>query len=462
MRTTAHELAAAESASRRYQDHSAIASAGGIAAEVYGSLFVPGPNASALLAGRQFLDARLRDAEALDCDLPADPALLAAWMEERSLRVGEAYEEYLQQRTAGAPRRFFSSRAHALNFLMRVAPTKLVDGAWLYSALKGWRDPLLAPLILTYLEELGDGDPAMNHVALFRSLLQSSGCEHTGRLSDEHYVQGAIQLALAHHGHDLQAEVFGFNLGYEQLPLHLLITAYELNELGIDPYYFTLHVTIDNAASGHARKAAQAVMAAAALAPDRERFLLGVRRGYLLNELGASTMSVIESFDTQREVVRILAEKARYGKMMHSDYCRIGGKTVNEWLEEPASIARFLVELVNGKWILRGAPAEHSRFWRLVNAAGGEMFGVFTSYEKAVLKEWIEDGRVPAPRTASFRAKARTSMAATGPVEVPFTPRSVADLDELIAELAPGRHYFSDGLLATRVFSRAYRHGPTS
>jgi hypothetical protein len=40
-------------------------------------------------------------------------------------------------------------------------------------------------------------------------------------------VQGAIQLGLAHHGEQFEAEVFGFNLGYEQLPLHLLITAYE-------------------------------------------------------------------------------------------------------------------------------------------------------------------------------------------------------------------------------------------
>ena len=55
-------------------------------------------------------------------------------------------------------------------------------------------------------------------------------------------------------------EVIGYNLGYEQLPLHLLISSYELSELGIDPYYFTLHVTIDNASTGHAQKAVQAVL----------------------------------------------------------------------------------------------------------------------------------------------------------------------------------------------------------
>jgi hypothetical protein len=57
-------------------------------------------------------------------------------------------------------------------------------------------------------------------------------------------------------------EVIGFNLGYEQLPLHLLITAYELKELHIDPYYFTLHITVDNADSGHAKQAVDAVFSA--------------------------------------------------------------------------------------------------------------------------------------------------------------------------------------------------------
>ncbi len=52
-------------------------------------------------------------------------------------------------------------------------------------------------------------------------------------LSDDHYIQGALQLAMAHHADQFLPEIIGFNLGYEQLPLHLLITAYELKELGI-------------------------------------------------------------------------------------------------------------------------------------------------------------------------------------------------------------------------------------
>src|SRR5690606_1447442 len=84
-----------------------------------------------------------------------------------------------------------------------------------------------------------------------------------GDLPDPLFQQGLVQLALGWNAQEFLPEIVGFNLAYEQLPLHLLITAYELNELGIDPYYFTLHVTVDNADTGHARRACTAALAVA-------------------------------------------------------------------------------------------------------------------------------------------------------------------------------------------------------
>src|SRR5690606_31490349 len=120
----------------------------------------------------------------------------------------------------------------------------------------------MAPLVHTYLEELGDGAPDKNHVLLYRRLLTQHGiqAEDDGSLPDDLYEQGLIQLCLAWNAREFLPEVIGFNLAYEQLPLHLLVTSYELNELGIDPYYFTLHVTVDNGHSGHARQACDAVL----------------------------------------------------------------------------------------------------------------------------------------------------------------------------------------------------------
>jgi hypothetical protein len=260
-------------------------------------------------ATRAQLDNYLEQARSLPHDLPdtlQDANALEQWMLCRIAAVGEAYKAYLETRKAGAPRRYFSNRSHALYFLQAVAPTKLVDGAWLYGLLPQWKNVGLHGLIQTYLEELGDGIAEKNHVALYQRLLATHGCDHWHHLDDEHFVQGAIQLCLANEGEHFLPELIGYNLGYEQLPLHLLISAYELNELGIDPYYFTLHVTIDNAAAGHARKAVQSLQQVRPLVGDADDFYRRVTDGYRLNDLGASTLSVIASFDLKNELIRVL------------------------------------------------------------------------------------------------------------------------------------------------------------
>src|SRR5690606_20713740 len=170
----------------------------------------------------------------------------------------------------------------------------------------------------------------------------SQGCDDWQDLDEEHFVQGAIQLALAECAEQFLPGVIGFNLGYEQLPLHLLITAYELTEQGIDPYYFTLHVTVDNADNGHARKAVQSLQAAWPQVGDSAEFYRRVGNGYRLNELGASTLSVIEGFDIDREVRRILEKKAAVGQFVHSDYCRFEGRTVSQSLAAPTLSEQLL------------------------------------------------------------------------------------------------------------------------
>ena len=77
----------------------------------------------------------------------------------------------------------------------------------------------------------GEGAIDKNHVVLYRSLLTRYALDPLDDLDDALYRQGLVQLALGWNAERFLPEVVGFNLGYEQLPLHLLITAYELNEL---------------------------------------------------------------------------------------------------------------------------------------------------------------------------------------------------------------------------------------
>jgi hypothetical protein len=440
-------------------------------------------------AARAFLREQIAAVRDIPADLPADVDDLPAWTQEHTGAVAAEYRDYLAGRKLGAPRRYFGSRAHAWYFLQGVAPTKLVDGAWLYGLVHHWDNPDFRPLIRTYLEELGDGVPGQNHVALYRQLLATNGCDQWDHLPDRNYVQGAIQLALAWNAEYFVPEIVGYNLGYEQLPLHLLITAYELNELGIDPYYFTLHVTVDNAASGHAQKAVQALQLLLPRVGDREAFVARVLDGYRLNEPGASTASVIAEFDLKAELVRILAAKSALGKHLHSDYCRVAGRPVNDWLASPAQIPAFLAALESTGWINRGDDPARSRFWRLVAGERAGMFGVFNAYELEVLRDWIASApngaqTSDAPRVPSYRARQRAldHLAQDEPrapkqperglirrhdhedepdnelrlleQRVAAAPGKREAMSMLAALMAPGVHHSAAGLMATRMYSR--------
>lgn len=460
---------------------SALQSHGLQSRELYFELSSRQPTQRALDEARRYLDRQLDAVAALDDDLPKNPQDLPAWVETHAIGVGARYAEYLEQRRAGAPRRYFSNKSHALNFLRSVAPTKLVDGSWLYGLVSHWRDDRFAPLIRIYLEELGEGLPEKNHVVLYRKLLAAHGCEQWQHgLDDEYYVQGTIQLALSHHADAFLPEIIGFNLGYEQLPLHLPITAYELNELDIDPYYFTLHITIDNAATGHAQKAAHGLLALLPLLGGGSSFYRRVLNGCKLNQLGAGTLSSIAGFDLEQEMVKVLSGKSVVGQHMHSDFCRVGGRTVNDWLSDPARIPELLQALQQNGWITRHAPPGDSRFWRLIEGERAEMFGVFNAYEKQVIHDWIlgdvaAGGAQPrSGRQLTFRARQRLlhalephAAAQGGQAEGLETDADVRALEARLAQtqsrqdmmetlttlMSPAMHHTPCGLMATRVFN---------
>jgi hypothetical protein len=436
------------------------------------------PDESTRAEAAAFLRARLQDLAQAPSELPESPADLLAWMEDSTRNVHTRYAAYLEERKAGAPRRFFSNRAHALYVLRSVAPTKLVDGAWLYGLLPHWRSARLGDLVRTYVEELGEGAADKNHVVLYRSLLARYALDPLDDLPDALYEQGVLQLALGWNAEAFLPEVVGFNLGYEQLPLHLLITSYELNELGLDPYYFTLHVTVDNGDTGHARRACQAVLDMLPRMDDRGAFWNRVRAGCKLSCAGLGTMDVVEGFDIGQEALRILARKAHAGSGSHSDYCRVAGRSINDWLRAPEEMGKFVEALEQAGWIRFGEPAENSRFWGLLQGERAEMFGVFSSYELQVLHDWIRggasaDGRAyteSAPSTprrrATFRALVRNAQVlgdaahgadALDPDLMLLRDRLRQADDQgrselLVAAMSPAQHWTPAGLEATRLF----------
>lgn len=446
---------------------------------LYRALLSPCADASAREAGRALLQ---RAACAAGDDLPEDAEDLGCWMEATARTANAKYRIYLQQRHDGAPRRYFANRAHALHFLRNVAPTKLVDGAWLHGVLHGRGDARRNDLVRTYVDELGAGSPHHNHVLLYRRLMHTLDLQVDALLPDDRYEQGAVQLALARNPGCLP-EIVGFNLGYEQLPLHLLITAYELDELGIDPYYFTLHVTVDNASTGHARRAVQAVQACMPQLGDRAGWWRRVRDGFRASNAGTGTEAVIAGFDIDAEVLRILRDKSGAGNGAHSDHCRIAGRGINDWLADSTQMPELLRAFEAAGWIRRNARAQESRFWKLVQGDRAPMFGVFDGYELQVIHDWLRgdasrDGacwkqmeKAPpgaAIRVLPHRILARRSVAAND--AGPPLPHSDLETQALRSELRqatdagvrdelliramdPSMHWTPAGLYATRLFA---------
>ncbi len=438
------------------------------------------PDEATRAEASRFLHAELAALRCVPGSVPESPQDLGAWMEAGTQSAHAKYALYLEQRHAGQPRRFFRNRAHALYVLRAVSPTKLVDGSWLYGLMPHAGNPRFAQLVQTYVEELGEGAMDKNHVVLYRALLARYGLDPVDGLPDALYRQGLIQLALAWNAEEFLPEVIGFNLGYEQLPLHLLITAYELNELGIDPYYFQLHVTVDNASSGHARRACDAVLDTLPRLDDGGVFWQRVREGAKLADAGLGTMDAIEGFDLDQEVLRIFAAKSAAGAGAHSDYCRLGGRSVNDWLASPDGVAAFLRELQARGWIKRGEPVENSRFWKLLQGERAEMFGVFSAYELQVIHDWIRgdaaaDGapftEEPPPagrRRATFRAVQRNAPPQATPDLDSLLDPDLAIFKEqlaaaapaererrLVDAMSPSQHWTPVGLFATGEFWKA-------
>ncbi|MDB6060926.1 MAG: hypothetical protein JWM78_1029 [Verrucomicrobiaceae bacterium] len=447
---------------------------------------------------RVFIERQLGELQTIDDDFPRDPTLLATWINNNAIAVGAQYQNYLMARRQGSRKRFFTNKSHALHFLNAVAPTKLVDGAWLYGLLRDWKNPGLAPLIEIYLEELGDGIAGKNHVVLFKKLLETHGCGSNGQLADKYFTQGAVQLALAENAEEFFPEVLGFNLGYEQLPLHLLISAYELKELGIDPYYFTLHVTIDNPHSGHAQMALQGLLDLLPRVANPQAFYRRVINGYKLSMAGESTTAIIESFNLEKSLVAMLIEKSKVGKYMHSDRCHIGGRTMSEWLNNPQQIHSFLKSMVDNGWIKRNQNPQNSRFWQLLQGDKPAMFGVFTRAEEQLIYDWIagdykiaivSEGR-PSTESRINDARSKETRISQTPVHgaaahkfgfrssdesasrhtadlnddlaqlvqrLQDLPDDVAAMNYLLPLLSPAQHHTPAGLAATEIFSRRFR-----
>lgn len=394
---------------------------------------------------------------------------------------------------------FAGGREMAKQWLRRASVVKYVDGAWLQHLLKittglateGSTDGLcfrrsrdhLADWALesrravraswqVMTEELGDGDLSRSHVAIYEALMDKLADEDSApsppkgedraftewpatggpTISTDPWLNGqdcvdsrgnarcwrsgVSQLALSVSPNEFLPESIGWNSSYEGLPYHLLVSSRELQEHGLDAYYFWLHVSIDNASSGHSAMARECVVnyvnAAQRSCGDdfADEIWARIKLGFALADFIPTTPASANGRDdlldddtpaeltytivTQEDsghlnaqklekgneskdelrarMAAILASKARTAHGLHAGvHAKLAGETLSYWLDPTHAVARapLLLDALSESpiWIKKGNP--HSSKFVQEFQWGGKMFGALSNGEVEVLRHWV-------------------------------------------------------------------------
>ncbi|KAH6603402.1 hypothetical protein Trco_008177 [Trichoderma cornu-damae] len=348
-----------------------------------------------------------------------DPVALDKFLEAERQDVSDEFESYVRKREAGSPRELFNTKADAIQWLKRLAPLNLIDGAWLCRVHK-----ITTPFALrevtknawqVFSEELGDGDMEKNHVLIYRDLLREHGVDlpasdsldfiqDSHGLNDEQVWRSSIgQLLISLFPNEFLPEILGLNLHFEALAPTGLKASKEFPEVGISAYYFALHISIDNADSGHSGMALANIVAFMDLMRKTGLMDCGqawkrIQAGYLLSQ----SLDEKETPDVYEEqLIQMLHRKANLARKIHcTSRARIGGKGLTEWFSSPSPDSEkgdewkhtFLHALADSRpWVRRG----NSRKSLLVKELSwtGRMFGAFTDSEVGLLRTWIDSLR---------------------------------------------------------------------
>ncbi|WP_198539145.1 iron-containing redox enzyme family protein, partial [Streptomyces graminilatus] len=217
---------------------------------------------------------------------------LRPWLQAQHDRHGAEFEENAE---VALP-----SREAVVDDTVQTAPLTLIDGSWL----QGFTDYEQASsaighsLFETYWDELGNGEPRLNHPLIYRDVLKEMGVDLPPTDSaefarwpgfrDESFELPVYWLCVGRFPRTFLPEVLGLNLAME---LSGVGGTYRRARLALRAYGFStrfvdIHNTIDNVATGHSAWAADAVDTLMAALPEtpgrggREETWRRVRVGY--------------------------------------------------------------------------------------------------------------------------------------------------------------------------------------
>lgn len=296
------------------------------------------------------------------------------------------------------------TRELLIDRLLQMAPFNQLDGAWLRNiAALGPIDEVHALLFHVWMDEVGNGQPKLNHSNIYTDLLRSAGvylepvtsrayAENTD-IVDSAFTSPLFQLVVSEFSEDYFPEIVGMTLYLEWAVVSVKPQIALMESLGLDPHFYRLHVGIDNAASGHGAMARRAVeiymddVRASNGEQAMQETWSRVWNGYVAF---ATTGGLGEDFRRRAQqqpnpgqrVYDLIRRKEHFGAQNHGTK-QLGHNLINNWFADPPG---FMRALVGSGYIIPGN-IDDSPFFGLLRSTG-PMFRVFTDDEVRIWEDW--------------------------------------------------------------------------
>lgn len=318
------------------------------------------------------------------------------------------------------------TRDDVVQWIRQMAPFNQTDGAWLRNIVPvGPIDEVRCLLVNIFMDEVGAGDPKLNHANIYTSLLQSVDIylpdirtrEYTENpdLLDSAFTLPLFQLVVSEFSQAFFPELLGMTQYLEWSSVELKNMVLLNEHFDLDPHFYEMHVAIDNAATGHGAMARRAVE----LHLEQTRAEVGedamqaqwerVWNGYVAF---ATTGTLADDMLERRlhppvaadKVTAMVRERAPRARVNHGQR-RLAGKLINDLFADPAAV---MAALVDGGMIVAGDP-DNSPFFSLLTS-DGPMYRVFTDAEIETWRTWARslpgvkaDPAAPLPVTPAER-----------------------------------------------------------
>jgi Iron-containing redox enzyme len=318
------------------------------------------------------------------------------------------------------------TRDDVVEWIRQMAPFNQTDGAWLRNIVPvGPVDEVRSLLMNILMDEVGGGDPELNHANIYTELLHSVDINlpdirtreyaENPDLLDSAFTLPLFQLVISEFSQAFFPELLGMTQYLEWSSVELKSMALLNEHFGLDPHFYEMHVAIDNAARGHGAMARRAIE----LYLEQTRADLGedamqdqwerVWNGYVAF---ATTGTLADDMLSKRlhpptpadKITAMMQDRAPRARLNHGQK-RLAGKLINDLFADPAAL---MAALVDGGMIVPG-DADNSPFFGLLTP-DGPMYKIFNDREIEIWRTWVRSlpgvttgESAPAPATPAGR-----------------------------------------------------------